>query len=59
MPKLLEGKKVLITGASRGIGKELACACAREGAFLILCSEPSTKDLLEQVWGGGEGSQGS
>jgi len=30
--KLLEGKNVLITGASRGIGKAIALKCAQEGA---------------------------
>ena len=49
MAKLLDGKKVLLTGASKGIGQELACAFAREGAFLILCAEPATKGELEQV----------
>lgn len=46
--KLLPGKKVLITGASKGIGKELATACSREGAHLILCCETHSKDDLEQ-----------
>lgn len=32
----LEGKVAIITGANRGIGKEIALAYAREGAHLIL-----------------------
>ncbi len=32
----LSGKTVLITGASKGIGRALALGCAREGADLIL-----------------------
>ena len=33
---LLEGKKILITGASRGIGRGTAIECARHGADLAL-----------------------
>jgi short-subunit dehydrogenase len=33
---LLKNKTILITGASRGIGKEMAMLFAREGANLIL-----------------------
>ncbi|MFP4381097.1 MAG: SDR family NAD(P)-dependent oxidoreductase [Candidatus Sumerlaeia bacterium] len=33
---LLQGKKALITGASRGIGRKIAEAYAREGAELVL-----------------------
>src|SRR5678815_4421651 len=32
----LSGKIVLITGASKGIGRALALGCAREGADIIL-----------------------
>jgi 3-oxoacyl-[acyl-carrier protein] reductase len=34
--KLLEGKNALITGASRGIGKELAIVFAKHGANVAL-----------------------
>lgn len=34
----LAGKVVLITGASRGIGRALAHACAAEGARLAICA---------------------
>jgi len=33
---LLEGKTVLITGATRGIGRATAIACAQQGANLVL-----------------------
>ncbi|WP_207890359.1 SDR family NAD(P)-dependent oxidoreductase [Rubrobacter taiwanensis] len=44
---MLEGKTVLITGASRGLGKALALACAREGADLVLNSRSA--ESLEPV----------
>jgi NAD(P)-dependent dehydrogenase (short-subunit alcohol dehydrogenase family) len=44
---MLEGKVVLITGASRGLGKALAIACAREGANLVLNSRRA--ESLEPV----------
>lgn len=32
MTKILAGKRIVVTGASRGIGRAIATACAREGA---------------------------
>lgn len=45
--KLLQGKTVLITGASRGVGETLSCHLARHGAKLVLVSEKG--DDLKQV----------
>jgi 3-oxoacyl-[acyl-carrier protein] reductase len=44
----LTGKTVLITGASRNIGRDAALAFAREGANLALCTS-SKMDELEAV----------
>jgi NAD(P)-dependent dehydrogenase (short-subunit alcohol dehydrogenase family) len=49
MPKLLEGKLALVTGASRGIGAAVAEALAREGAHLILTARTVTG--LEEIEG--------
>jgi len=43
------GKKVLITGASIGIGKALAYAFARRGAHLALGALPQEESLLNEV----------
>ena len=38
----LEGRTAIVTGASRGLGRQLACALARHGADLVLTSrDPS------------------
>lgn len=34
----LHGKNVLVTGGSRGIGREIARACLAEGARVLICS---------------------
>lgn len=50
--KLLENKTVLITGASRGIGKEIALVFAKEGAniaFTDLKEDENSKELEKQL----------
>jgi 3-oxoacyl-[acyl-carrier protein] reductase len=39
----LEGKVALVTGANRGVGKELALAFAREGADIGICARDADK----------------
>jgi NAD(P)-dependent dehydrogenase (short-subunit alcohol dehydrogenase family) len=36
--RLLEGRRIIVTGASRGIGAEIARAMAREGAAVVLAA---------------------
>ena len=43
----LDGRIVLVTGASRGLGAAVATACAREGAQLVLTAR--TRGALEEV----------
>lgn len=43
----LQGKTVLITGASRNIGRDMALAFAREGANLVLCTSTKMAGLEE------------
>ena len=54
-PFSLEGKKVLITGASSGIGKAAAIECAGMGAKLIICGRNQERldSVLSQLDGDG------
>ncbi len=45
----LSGKKVLITGASQGIGAAISEVMARDGAELICLDIPQTKDALTRL----------
>ena len=47
----LKGKTVLITGASRNMGRVAAIAFAREGANLALCTSTKMKELKRARWG--------
>jgi len=45
----LAGKKVLVTGASRGIGASIAQVMAREGAYVISLDVPQAQDDLNAI----------
>jgi NAD(P)-dependent dehydrogenase (short-subunit alcohol dehydrogenase family) len=45
---LLQGRAILITGASSGLGRALSLECARAGASVILCGRNAAK--LNQVY---------
>ncbi len=45
----LKGKVVLVTGSSRGIGREIAIAMAREGADVVINYSRSKEAALEAV----------
>ncbi len=45
--KSLKGKKILITGASKRIGREFALTAAREGAMIFLHYGRSEKDAIK------------
>ncbi len=46
--RLLEGRKIVVTGASRGLGRAVALACAREGASVAVCHR-TRGDLADEV----------
>ena len=54
-PFSLEGKNILITGASSGIGRQCAISCSQMGAKVILVArnEERLKETLEQMEGTG------
>jgi len=54
-PFSLEGKTILVTGASSGIGKETAISCSRMGARMIITArnEDRLKETFNQLEGEG------
>lgn len=46
--KLLENKVALVTGASRGIGKQIVLAYAREGA-MVAFTDLNRDEFMEQT----------
>ncbi len=59
--KLLEGKNVIITGASRGIGKSIAEVFSRHGAniaFTYLSSDEKAKSLEKELSASGHRAKG-
>lgn len=54
-PFSLQGKKIIVTGASSGIGRQCAIDCSRMGATVVLIArnEDRLKETLERMWGEG------
>ena len=53
----LEGKKILVTGASSGIGKAIAIECSKMGANVIITgrNEKRLRDTFSKLEGSGHG----
>lgn len=51
----VQGKVVLVTGASRGLGRALALEFARQGASLVINSRPASAGLLAETQSLAEG----
>ncbi|MBD9383454.1 SDR family oxidoreductase [Achromobacter sp. ACM02] len=49
MPRALEGKTVLITGAAGGIGRATAEVCGEQGASLVLADREPPQELVAQL----------
>lgn len=54
-PYTLEGKRILITGASSGIGRATAIECSKLGAICVLCgrNEERLQETLSMLEGSG------
>lgn len=54
-PFLLQGKKILVTGASSGIGRATAVLCSKMGASVVLTArnEQRLQDTISQMKGDG------
>ena len=53
-PFSLEGKKILVTGASSGIGKQTAISCSKMGASVIITAR--NKERLQETFDALEGN---
>uniref|UniRef100_A0A8U8BIM0 Uncharacterized protein n=1 Tax=Geospiza parvula TaxID=87175 RepID=A0A8U8BIM0_GEOPR len=57
-PEMLRGKRVIVTGASTGIGEQMAYHLARMGAHVLLTArtEPRLQSVNGHGWGSWQGS---